>query len=92
MGAQEAKVERYLDKKVRDAGGLTRKWVSPNHVGVPDRIVVLHGKVSLVEVKTVTAELSPMQQREHQRLRDAGAHVVTVYGTVDVDKFMKGLL
>ena len=89
MGVREAKVERYLDNEVKQMGGLTRKWVSPGRDGVPDRIVVIRGRVMFVEVKTVDGRLSECQKREHIRLRDAGASVHTVYGKMDVDKLLE---
>jgi hypothetical protein len=89
MGVRENKVEKYLDEEVVLLGGLTRKWVSPGHSGVCDRIVFLQGDVWFVEVKTNDGRLSPEQIREHQRLKDQGANVTTVYGRSGVDKFME---
>lgn len=88
MGARENKVEKYLDNKVKQRGGLTRKWVSPGRDGVPDRICILNGSVCFVEVKTTEGKLTSTQEREHQRLRDAGAQVFVVYGEKDVDNFL----
>ncbi len=92
MGARENKVERYLDKQVTAIGGITRKWVSPGRDGVPDRIVILNGRVWFVEVKTIDGKLSVAQEREHQRLRDAGAEVFTVFGEQGVDCFVREVL
>ena len=92
MGVRESKVEQYLDKQVTGIGGLTRKFVSPGRDGVPDRIVVWHGHVIFVEVKTTDGALSKNQKREHKRLTDKGAQVKTVFGNGDVDVFVKGLL
>lgn len=89
MGTREAKVETYLDHQITLLGGLTRKWVNPARRGAPDRIVVLAGRVVFVEVKTVDGVLSPHQRREHERLRQAGAHVHTVYGAAGVDQFVE---
>jgi hypothetical protein len=88
MGIRENKIEQYLDKCVYVVGGLTRKWVSPGVDGVPDRIVILHGTVWFVEVKTSDGVLSECQKREHIRLKDAGANVTTVYGHAGVDEFI----
>lgn len=92
-GTQEGKVEKYLDAQVqKELGGITRKWVSPGRVGVPDRIVILPGgRVLFVEVKTETGALSPMQKRELQRLRDMGADTRVVYGEKDVDQLIEVL-
>lgn len=54
----------------------------------PDQLVAL---VTLVEVKTIDGDLSPVQVREHQRLTDAGAQVRTVYGHTGVDELIKEL-
>ncbi len=88
MGVRENKVEKHLDSEVTSLGGLTRKWVSPGRDGVPDRIVILRCRILFVEVKTADGVLSPQQIREHKRLRDCGATVVTVYGRQGVDEMI----
>ena len=92
MGARENKVEKYLDNKIKNRGGLTRKWVCPGHDGVTDRIVSLDGAVWFVEVKTIDGKLSSVQTREHDRLCEVGANVVTVYGEAGVDLFIKRMM
>lgn len=89
MATRENKVETYLDQRIRSLDGLTRKWVSPGRSGVPDRIVIVAGRVWLVEVKTVDGARSPEQIREHKRLQEAGAQVRTVYGNAGVDEFIE---
>lgn len=89
MGVRENKVERYLDKEVKELGGMTRKWVSPGRDGVPDRIVFLNGEIYFVEVKTVDGRLSTAQVREHARLIEQGAQVFTVKGEKGVDDFLQ---
>ncbi len=89
LGARENKVEKYLDSEVTKLGGLTRKWVSPGRDGVPDRICVINGEVTFVEVKVEGGKLSPHQYREQVRLKDAGAIVFTVYGHEGVDEFIR---
>jgi len=91
MGVRESKIEKYLDKQIHDAGGITRKWISPGRDGVPDRIVIYKGQVFFVEVKSVDGVLSKNQKRELKRLSDHGAQVEVVYGNADVDSFV-GLL
>tara|TARA_R110000737_G_scaffold230712_2_gene244219 strand:- start:3125 stop:3508 length:384 start_codon:yes stop_codon:yes gene_type:complete len=88
MGVRENKVEKYLDKEVQKLGGITRKWVSPGRDGVPDRIVIIKGKVFFVEVKTTDGKLSDVQCRECNRLDKAGADVTVVYGDDGVDWFI----
>ena len=91
MGARENKVEKYLDSEVAKLGGLTRKWTSPGRDGVPDRICIIKGTVWFVEVKTSDGKLTSTQEREHDRLREAGALVHTVYGEPEVDLFIEVL-
>lgn len=92
MGVRENRVEKYLDIRVTDLGGITRKWVSPGRDGVPDRIVIYNGRVIFVEVKTSDGDLSHPQAREHKRLVEAGACVDTVYGAVGVDAWIREVL
>lgn len=93
MATREAKVESYLHEQVKlKLGGLTRKWESKTHSGVPDRIVFDEGDIIFVEVKTTDGKLSVFQTREHERLRAHGAIVITVYGHTDVDEFIKARL
>lgn len=89
MGVRENKVETYLDKEVQKIGGITRKWASPGRDGVPDRIVIIKGEVWFVEVKTTDGVLTHIQEREHKRLRAAGANVTTVYGATQVNDFVR---
>lgn len=91
MGRRENKVEKYLDDEVKAHGGLTRKWVSPGNAGVPDRIVILWGRVHFVEVKTLDGVVSENQEREMNRLSAVGASVWTVYGKDGVDKLVDAL-
>ncbi len=90
MGKRENTVETYLEEQIEVLGGITRKWVSPGHVGVPDRICLV-GLTWLVEVKTVDGINESHQQREQKRLSDAGARVAVLYGKAGVDAFIQHL-
>lgn len=87
----ESKVEDYLDQEVQKLGGITRKWVSPGRLGVPDRIVIIKGQVIFVELKTVCGVMSPWQKREIERLREQLCRVEVLYGRKDVDQFIARL-
>ena len=91
MGIRENKVEAYLDAEVKKLGGLTRKWVCPSHCGVPDRIVLIKRVTMFVEVKTDDGRLSPMQEREIDRLTSMGARVRVIYGYQGVDELIEEL-
>lgn len=86
MGVRENKVERYLDAQVKLLGGETRKFVSPGHDGVADRLCFLPGGLLwLVEVKTTDGRESPPQKRERTRMIDRGFRSKIVYGEGQVD-------
>ncbi len=67
---RESEVEAYLVKRVREAGGITYKFVSPGHVGVPDRIIIINGEVSFVEVKAPGKLPTALQLRELKRIAE----------------------
>ena len=92
--SKESDVEKYLHEQITTmTKGTTRKWVSPNYVGVPDRIIILpSGCVEFVEVKTPVGKLSPMQHREIERLRSFGCVVTVIYGKEGVDSYIKELI
>lgn len=88
MGTRENKVEKYLKSRIKEIGGISRKWVSPGHDGVTDQIVVRCGVVYFVEVKTNDGKVSELQVREQIRLADAGMKVCNVFGEQGVDAFL----
>jgi hypothetical protein len=91
MGKRENKVETYLKTEVTRIGGLSRKWVSPQHAFVPDQIVMYKG-IWFAEVKTHDGESSSGQLREAARLEKHGAKVVTITGRSGVDAFILRLV
>jgi hypothetical protein len=86
---RERDVETYFVRRVKEAGGLQRKFVSPGHRGVPDRIVVYFGDVYFVELKAPGKDLRPDQSREHDRLFAAGAGVWVAASKGEVDTFIE---
>ena len=96
MGTRENKVETYLKDQVKKAfNGETRKWVSPGHDGVHDQILFIDSLPPIfVEVKTIDGKLSPVQKREHERLKNANPVCIfaTIYGHEDVDALVTALI
>ena len=78
----ERTVEEYFVKKVKAAGGVVRKFVSPGRRGVADRLVFFPGgRLRLIELKRpMKGKLSVLQEREAKRMRDLG-HIVDVLDT-----------
>lgn len=88
----EKQVELYLDREIKKLGGFTRKWVSPNYVGVPDRIIFMpRGLVFFVEVKSTTGRVTVRQQRELETIRSMGVSAHIAYGKKGVDQLINWL-
>ena len=88
----EREIEKKLADGVRKLGGRAYKFVSPGNDGVPDRIVVLPGRVpKLIELKTETGRLSSLQNVQIKKLKDLGQDVRVLYGLEDVKRFLEGM-
>jgi len=85
----EKAIEKYLKSEVKKAGGLSYKFSSPAHRGVPDQIVLLYGVVHFVEVKTIGGRLSRLQEKCIADLLMETEHVHVVYSRKDVDEFLR---
>ncbi len=83
----EKSVEAYLTKKVKEAKGLSLKWIS-TVTGVPDRIVFLNKKIYLVELKTKSGVLSKRQQLMFAQLAELGFPVTVLRSKEDINGFL----
>lgn len=94
----EATIERYLVKRTKELGGEVRKLQWVGRRAAPDRVVMLPpeltdgGRLVWVEVKRPGGlakfpadAREKAQQREHERLRAMGQHVVIVDSFEGVD-------
>jgi hypothetical protein len=76
---REKTVEQKLVAAVKGMGGLAPKFTSPGLDGVPDRLVLLpHGKMAFVELKTPGKTLRPLQVRRKRQLEALGFQVYCV--------------
>ncbi len=96
MGKRENKVETYFNDEIKKLGGFTRKWVSPGHSDVPDRIAFIPVTekdciVFFIEVKTINETPEDAQIREIKRIQSIGGNATWVAGHSDVDTFIKEL-
>lgn len=89
---REATVEQYLSRRVSERGGLCWKWAATARAGVPDRVVVLRGVVYLVELKSPTGRLSPVQRRVHGMIERAGVAVHVLSSTAAVDEWLSRIV
>lgn len=86
----EKEIEAYLVKKVKTAGGIAFKFVSPGNVGVPDRICLLPGgRVVFVELKAGKRTSTDMQTLQQGRIASLGCRVEIVNSREAVDRLLE---
>jgi hypothetical protein len=84
----EKQVEKYLNKRVKESGGLSYKWIS-SVTGVPDRIIFLMQKCYFVELKTQTGVLSPRQILVFDEIGEQGFPVHVLRDYDDIEDFIR---
>jgi len=73
---REKDIERMLVDTIKSHGGICWKFTSPGTAGVPDRIILMpHGRIAFVEVKTTGEKPRPLQLARHRLLRQLGFKV-----------------
>jgi len=89
----EKEIERRMCEMVRKRGGLSYKFLSPGHPGVPDRIVILpDATVWFVELKTTIGILSNIQKWQVSQLEKQGANVRVIRGWEAAKEFVNEVL
>ncbi|MCI7807973.1 VRR-NUC domain-containing protein [bacterium] len=87
---KESTIEARLVREVKKRGGLCYKFTSPGSPGVPDRIVILPGGVTVyVELKTEIGRLAKIQKWQIEELRKRGATVRVLKGMDQVLAFLE---
>ena len=90
MPLLERDIERYLVRRAIEHGGKAYKWVSPGHVGVADRIVLLPGGVVwFVELKSSTGRLSPLQKIFAADMARMGMNYLVIRSKGEVDELLQ---
>ena len=85
---RERQIERALVNGVHALGGMALKFVSPGQRGVPDRIVIMYGKIWFVELKSPHGTLRPWQKRMHEKLKSLGCAVRVFRSLEEVNEFL----
>ena len=84
---REKQIEARIVKRAREHRGTAYKFTSPGRRAVPDRILVVpcFDLIPFVEAKRPGEVPTPSQEREHKKLRKAGAtvFVVDTYEKID---------
>lgn len=85
----EASLEQFFRKRVKLAGGHTIK-LAPLEAGTPDRLAMFPGgHMFLVELKTETGQVSPIQAHWHKRMDDLGIEVHVLYGRNQIVEWIR---
>lgn len=83
----ESDIEKYLVRRVKEAGGKCYKWPAVFEEGIPDRIVILpKGKIVFAETKRPKGgRLSDAQIYQHKILRRLGCRVYVIKTKEEVE-------
>lgn len=74
----------YIVIRMNAGKGRHNQRLSP--AGTPDLLVIGHGRLFWIEVKTLTGEVSKVQRDMHDFLRENGQHVFICRSVEDVKK------
>lgn len=86
----EKEVEQYLREQVKALGGKAYKFASPGNAGVPDRIVLLPGGVTIfVELKAPGKKPTPLQQAQQKKISNLGFTVLVIDSKQGVDDLIE---
>lgn len=89
---REKEIEMYLVKRVKSLGGLCYKFTSPNGAGVPDRIVILNGRLHFFELKATGQKPRPLQVIQIERLRFQGQIVRVADSKEKIDEYLEVMM
>ncbi len=90
MPMRESQIERRFVQTVRQRGGWAVKLISPNLIGLPDRLVLLpRGCVVFVELKAPGQTLRPIQQKRKNQLESLGFRVYMIDSKDGIDRFIE---
>ena len=93
MGRKENTVEAYLQQRVRELGGFTRKIVYQGRAGAPDQWCFFpKGRLLIVECKAADGIVAPIQRAEINTLRISGFEACVVYTKDEIDVLLRKCL
>lgn len=90
----EGKVQKYVQKRSKELGGLVRKIAYEGRRGAPDLLVAFPGGIiAFFEIKkSEDTEAASHQRAEHDRLSRRGANVFVIGSPRDFDSVVAKLL
>lgn len=88
----EKLIEKKLREEVQKMGGLSLKFSSPYHTGIPDRIIIMPGGfVCFAEIKSTGKKPTPIQEKAISLLKSYSLKVEVLDCQEDLDRFVKFL-
>ncbi len=88
----EKQIETRLRLKVKAAGGIALKFVSPGFNGVPDRLVFMpSGRVYLVELKAPGKRLTKLQFKVMAMFKELGFKYYIIDSYEAVEEFINDI-
>ena len=84
----EKEVEARLRTRIKAAGGVSWKFVSPNNRGVSDRVALINGRTIYIEVKRDGEKMTALQKVFMHKVLDNGGEFALVEGMSGVDDFI----
>ena len=89
---REKLIEQKLVHKVKAAGGIAPKFVSPGLDGMPDRLLLLPGgRMAFVEVKAPGEKARPLQVARHRLLTELGFKVYVLDDPEQITKILEDI-
>lgn len=86
---REKVIEDYLRLRVKQLGGRAYKFVSPGNAGVPDRIVILPGRlIFFVETKAPGGKTTRLQDKKIAEMEALGCDVFVADSREGVDQIL----
>lgn len=88
----EKSIERYLNKRVRELGGISLKHSDPGNAGFPDRVILLPGGVTAwVELKSKGEKPGRLQSLRFAAMERIGHPVHVCDSKESVDDVLRRL-
>ena len=89
----EKVIERKLVEAVKANSGMCIKLLCDNLLGLPDRMVLMpHGKIAFVELKTTGLKPRRIQVFMHEKLRALGFRVDVIDSVEDAINFVEDIM
>ena len=89
---REKLIEQKLVHKVKAAGGIAPKFVSPGLDGMPDRLLLLPGgRMAFVEVKAPGEKPRPLQITRHRLLTKLGFKIYVLDDPEQITKILEDI-